>query len=480
MSVRVRSFAQRPPTVARAAWIRRLPFRLRLMLSFAAVMIVLFGGLALLLQTEFSSSLDQGINRSLSARAAELATLVNGSRKLPALPEVDGAFAQIVDAAGGRVKDATDGYRAPLLTHSELRRAARGPLSLDFGNARLLARPIATRPAVVLVVGASLSQFDHAMTSLSELLFIGGPMLLVITCLAGYVLAERALAPVQRMTTWAERISGSPHDQRLPVPEANDELHRLGETLNAMLDRLEDALERERKFVACAGHELRTPISILKLELELARTSGGSADELERRLRSAGEEVDKLAGLARDLLVVGRAELGQLALERRPVQVGELLAVVAGRFAAAPNRAAELVRIEAADDLAVDADPGRLEQALVNLVANALRHGDGPIVMTARAAGGEIELHVLDHGPGFAPAFLPRAFECFSRQNSTRAEGGVGLGLSIVRAIAEAHGGRSGAGNRPGGGADVWISVAAVRPAQVAETEPLGELAARA
>ncbi|HLH64218.1 MAG TPA: ATP-binding protein [Solirubrobacteraceae bacterium] len=452
--------ARRGPVGGVRGWLRRLPFRVRLMLSFAAVMVVLFGGLALLLDAELTSSLDQGINRSLRARAAELATLVRGRAPLPALPEVDGAFAQILDPRTGRVLDATVGFRAPLLGGAQLRRAARTTLMVDRGDrSRLLAAPIATDPPAVLVVGSSLAQRDHALTSLSELLFIGGPLLLLITCLAGYVLAERALAPVQRMSEWAERISGSPHDERLPVPEARDELHRLGETLNAMLDRLEDALRRERTFVACAGHELRTPLSILKLELELARAAAGRADELERRLSSAGEEVDRLAALARDLLVVGRAELGQLELHRRPVGVGELLAAVAARFDTATRRRRSALRIEVRDEETLDADPERLEQALANLVANALRHGAGQVVLRAQRAGEAVELHVLDEGDGFAADFLPRAFECFTRADPSRPGGGVGLGLSIVEAIAEAHGGSAHAANRPGGGADVWISL---------------------
>ncbi len=451
------------------------------MLNFAAVMVVLFGGLALLLQTEFSDSLDQGLNRSLGARAAELATLLNARRRLPALPEVDGAFAQIV-AVRGRVLDATTGFGAPLLTAPELRRASAATVTLDHGDrARLLAQPISTRPGAVLVVGASLSQLDHAMTSLNELLFIGGPLLLLITCLAGYVLAERALAPVQRMAAWAERISGAPGDDRLPLPEAKDELRELGDALNAVLDRLGDALRRERKFVAYAGHELRTPISILKLELELARASGGSGEDLDRRLRSAGEEVDRLAQLARDLLVLGQAELGQLQLRCRAVRVRELLEIVAERFAAAYGLRSDRVRTLDEEGLVLDADPARLERALANMVSNALRHGAGDVVLVARRGEDALELHVLDEGPGFAPDFIPHAFECFTREETGhRGTGGVGLGLSIVAAIAEAHGGHAQAVNRPGGGADVWLSLPLSRASVQQAPSPRTPLAAGA
>jgi two-component system, OmpR family, sensor kinase len=440
--------------------LRRLPFRARLTLSFAGVVVVLFGGLALLLQTLFSASLDQGINRSLRTHAADLATLVRGQRKLPQLPESGGAFAQIVDPRSGRVVDATPGHTAPLLSPKDVRRAAVRSLFVDPSeDARLLAGPAATRPASVLVVGSSLSQRNRALTTLSELLFIGGPVLLILTCVAGYGLAARALAPVETMSARAARISGAPQGERLPVPEANDELHRLGTTLNAMLSRLEDALGRERAFVADAGHELRTPLSILKLELDLALSSDSSREELQARLRSVAEEVDRLAKLAQDLLVIARAEQGRVPIEKRRVDVRQLLDAVAARFAGPAGGEGRLVRAEGADGLAAEADRARLEQALTNMVANALRHGDGAVVLRARQHDGSVELHVLDEGKGFEPSFLPHAFERFSRADPARARGGAGLGLAIVQVIAEAHGGRAYSANREGGGADVWLSL---------------------
>ena len=444
-------------------WIRRTPFRLRLTLSFAAVMIVLFGGLALLLQTQFAASLDQGINRSLHTHASDLANLIGSKHELPLVQESGGTFAQLVNPASGQVLDATEGHSARLLTRSEVRQAAsqsvlrRGMLLDSGGNARLLAGNISG--GQVLVVGSSLSQRNRALTTLTELLFLGGPLMLVLTCVAGYVLAERALAPVETMSARAARISGAPRGERLPVPEANDELRRLGETLNAMLRRLEDALARERALVADAGHELRTPLSILKLELELALASDSSREELRSRVRSAAEEVDRLAQLAQDLLVIARAELGRLPLEKRSVEVHELLAAVVDRFAVASAGTGRPVMLEDADGLTVNADPARLEQALTNMVSNALRHGDGPVMLRAARRSGNVELHVLDQGLGFQPGFLPRAFERFSRADPARSGAGAGLGLSIVQVIAEAHDGRAYATNRDGGGADVWLSL---------------------
>jgi signal transduction histidine kinase len=442
--------------------LRKVPFRVRLTLSFAVVIVILFGGLALLLQTLFSASLDQGINRSLHTHAADIATLVRGSLQLPALPESGGAFAQIVDPATGRVRDATPGHAARLLSLAQVRQAQMGSLLVDRGeNARLLAEPVVTDPPAVLVVGSSLSERNRALTTLSDLLFIGGPVLLVLTCLAGYGLAARALAPVEKMSAQAARISGAPRGERLPVPEANDELHRLGETVNAMLSRLEDTLARERALVADAGHELRTPLSILKLELELALGAGSSREELLVRVRSAAEEVDRLAKLADDLLVIARADQGRLPLETRVLDVQQVLDAVAARFAATAIGEGRDLQLEGSPRLWVRADRARLEQALTNMVSNALWHGGGAVVLRAARVGGSVELHVLDEGAGFESEFLPRAFERFSRADPARSRGGAGLGLSIVQVIAEAHGGRAGAANRAEGGADVWLSLPA-------------------
>jgi two-component system, OmpR family, sensor kinase len=439
--------------------IRRVPFRLRLALSFAVVMVILFGGLALLLHELFSASLDQGIDRSLRARAADLSTLVSRERGLPKLPESGGAFAQIIDL-NGQVRDATPGHLAALLNRSELRRAAAGSLIVNGGDdARLLAEPIDTHPPAALVVGSSLAQRNQALTTLSELLFIGGPVLLVLTCAAGYVLAARALAPVEKMRARAARISGAAQGERLPVPEADDELRRLGETLNAMLSRVEDALAREREFVADAGHELRTPLAILKLELELAMSADSPHEDLEPRLRSVAEEVDRLAKLADDLLVIAHAEQGRLPLEKRRVEARLLLDTVAARFAAPARRSGRALTVRSADGITLAADPARLEQALTNMISNSLRHAEGTIVLSAAERDGFVEFHVLDEGPGFDSSFIPRAFDRFSRADPARSGHGAGVGLSIVRVIAEAHGGHASIRNRQLQGADVWVQL---------------------
>jgi signal transduction histidine kinase len=177
-------------------------------------------------------------------------------------------------------------------------------------------------------------------------------------------------------------------------------------------------------------------------------------------LRSSSEEVDRLVQLAEDLLLIARTEEGRLALRTETLDGAELLQSVARRFEwRAQESGRRLTAVPETSSLEFVADRIRLEQALGNLVENALRYGTGDVELSALTADGVVELHVTDQGAGFPPEFLERAFERFTRPDAARPRGGTGLGLSIVRVIAEAHGGTAHAANREDGGSDVWIAL---------------------
>ena len=228
-----------------------------------------------------------------------------------------------------------------------------------------------------------------------------------------------------------------------------------------MLDRIEASLERERVFVADASHELRTPLAILRTELELADRQGRSPEELRAALRSAGEEADRLSQLAEDLLVIARSDRDGLPVARERVELKELLERVRDRFSSRAGGAGREIVISAPAHAPADLDPLRIEQALGNLVDNALRHGAGPIRLTASHNGDSAELEVSDAGDGFPPEFEPDAFERFTRADEGRSGGGAGLGLAIVRAIAAAHGGTVAIARLDGMGATIRISLPA-------------------
>jgi signal transduction histidine kinase len=308
------------------------------------------------------------------------------------------------------------------------------------------------------VVGADLPQREHALDVLTGALLIGGPLALALAALAGYALASGALRPVEAMRSRAATISADDPDARLPLPEARDEIRRLGTTLNEMLARLARARARERAFVADASHELRTPLAILKGELELAAAGDPDREELRRVVHSATEETDRLVALAEELLALARLDEDALTIRPEPLAVGAVMETVAASFAVAAAEAGRTLVVEDGPPLVAYADSDRLRQALDNLVENALRHGAGAVRIGARPSSDGVEVHVRDEGAGFAPAFLPRAFDRFARGAADR-RSGSGLGLSIVAAVAAAHGGSAHAENGPDGGADVWIAL---------------------
>jgi two-component system OmpR family sensor kinase len=275
--------------------------------------------------------------------------------------------------------------------------------------------------------------------------------------LAGYALALAALRPVEALRRRAEEISAATARRRLPVPAGDDEVARLARTLNEMLARLEAGLARERRFVADASHELRTPLASLRTELELALRRPRSPEELRAALVSAADETDRLALLADDLLVLARSDEGELHLGAEPVPVRDLLETVARRFAARAGEAERALEVDAPGDLTVVGDRIRLEQALGNLVDNALRHGAGAVRLDAQSQNGSARLRITDEGAGFPPAFLPEAFVRFSQADEARGSGAAGLGLALVEAIVRAHGGSVSAVNRPAGGAEIVL-----------------------
>ncbi|HSK16068.1 MAG TPA: ATP-binding protein [Gaiellaceae bacterium] len=443
----------------------RLPLRLRLTVVFALAMAVVLAGIGAFLYVRLGDSLLEQLDERLAARARALAAdLRNGGAGQP-LAGDDEEFAQVLDRDGDVVA-ATPGAETPLLPPARLGAAAgrdawtestiSPPGEDDAEPVRLLVRP--TEQGLI-VVGASLEDRGDALDGLLAELLLGGPLALLLASAAGYLLAGETLRPVEAMRSRAAEISALTSSHRLPLPRSRDEVRRLGETLNAMLDRLEAGLRRERRFVADASHELRTPLALLQTELELALRRPRGREELEAVLRSASEEVDRLARLAEDLLLLTSTGEGRLPLCPASFEVRELLHGVARRFAGRAEAAGRTIEVGPAAEGAMEGDRLRLEQALGNLVDNALRHGGGEVRLVAAADNGRIALSVSDGGAGFPAAFIPRAFERFSRADTARTRGGAGLGLAIVDAVARAHGGEARARNRRDGGAEVTIAV---------------------
>jgi signal transduction histidine kinase len=293
---------------------------------------------------------------------------------------------------------------------------------------------------MVVVVAASLDDRDETLNELLTSFALAGVLAVLLASALGYVLARRGLAPVEAMRRRADTVSLGRGEERLPLPDANDEIRRLGETLNQMLARLEESFERERRFVADASHDLRTPLAVVKTELEAALRSGDEADRRES-IVAALAEVDHLAQLAEDLLLIARAADGQLPVRPEPVDLYSLLDRTRERFGDRAREGQRTIEVEAPADLTAQLDPLRLRQAIGNVVDNALRHGEGTVTLRATAADDEVTIAVTDEGQGFSPELAAQAFERFTRGDESRAREGSGLGLAIVKAVAEAHGG---------------------------------------
>ena len=265
--------------------------------------------------------------------------------------------------------------------------------------------------------------------------------------------------------------------QRLHVDPRDAEIAQLAESVNRLLDDVDDAHTTQQQFVADASHELRTPLTILRGEIEVALRKPRSAEDYREVLVSSREEIDKLSRLTENLLVLARADAGQLARHREPVDLSTLARTVAGMLnGAAADRKLALI-VEAAEPVTVDGDPTALERALANLVENAIAYcppGE-EITLAAAQAGGHARLRVSDSGPGIAPEHAAHVFDRFYRVSRSRSRDGTGLGLAIVKAIAEAHGGRVPLESRPGHGCVFTLELPVTgRPDGKSGSEPPG------
>jgi signal transduction histidine kinase len=439
---------------------RHWPIRIRLTAAFTAVMALVLLAVGSLTVAQTKESLDEAVTESLLYRLANLRSIAAATD--PSLAGGDPDTAQQVIASDGQVLAATPNLAGQTaLSPTELDTARRGQLVTDHsrvgnlqGPARVAAAPVSG--GRVIVAAQSLAERDATVADLRNELATGLPIVLLAAAIGAYLLAAAALRPVERMRARAAGISATDEHARLPIPAARDEIHNLGTTFNGLLQRLQNALERERQFVSDAGHELRTPLSLLTTELELALRRPRSNPELIAALRSALHETTRLSRLARDLLTVAdtgsSAELPTIDLDSHLQTLGERYRQSLG----------DGLDIDCPAGQLVCADPDDLDRIIGNLIDNATQHGVPPITIHARRANGDgIEIRVGDHGPGFPPEFLPRAFDRFTRADAARTAGGTGLGLAIVDTLTQRNHGTVTAHNQPAGGAEIRVTLQA-------------------
>lgn len=310
---------------------------------------------------------------------------------------------------------------------------------------------------------------DEALHELLAQLAFAFSGTLLIAGIVGHRVARAALDPVERMRSRASSESADA-SFRLPVPDSRDELSRLAQTLNDLLARVQAGVDRERRLIADASHELRTPLSQLLLRVDLAMSRERSPAELRTALADLQQDTRRLVRLANDLLLIARADDGQLPLRRTRVSVLDVAGEATSRFEEAARREGRTISLTIDPSLEVDADPDRLAQALDNLIDNAIHHGRGTVSVSATATPAAVTIEVRDKGPGLADGFAEHAFDRFTTASPGRSGAGSGLGLAIVAAIAAAHGGRATALPGPGGAIRVVLPApdGAGKPARAA------------
>jgi signal transduction histidine kinase len=455
--------------------------RVRLALLFGLTTTVLATGSGAVLLRQARGELSRAIDEGLVPLAANLAKRVetDGAQvvagPLPELAPPSDGFAQVLSPDGAIVAtSAFPGQDRPLLSPARAGqvdrdrvpvraettipkppRPGRDDPSRQREPVRLLALPVhAGGGGLVLVAGTSFDESLSLERRLELALAAGLPVMALVVALGGWLLTGAMFKPVRAMIEQADTISASEPGARLSIPGGGAELTALAARLNAMLDRIDDAAARERAFLDDASHELRTPISIVRGELELARRAA-TDDEPRAALDSVLDEVERLERLAHNLLVLARSRGGQLSRGDTPVD----LETVADRAARALSRQAgnRHIRIHRSGNGVVNGDESALERAVLNLVDNAVRHADSAVTITIDEDDEAVSLRVVDDGAGFDPAILPHAFDRYTR--NPESGGGMGLGLAITDAIASAHGGTVAAANLPGRGAEVRLTL---------------------
>jgi signal transduction histidine kinase len=446
-------------------WVRQsLRARLTLLATalFSAAVIT---GAVLLLYVQ-RSALTRVLDQSANKTANETVRLLNAGKGVPGpLPPTSGGVTavQVVDKADV-VITATPGadQHVSLITPEQLEAVREGerptvPSPTSDAQLRIVGRNLGAR---TIIVATDVTRVDDSVRILTRAALIGGPLAVLLMAFASYGVVALTLRPVAALRHGAADITAAGlAEQRLPVPDAKDEIHRLAVTLNAMLDRIDSATTRQRTFVGDAAHELRSPLASLRVQLEVAERLGPAADWT-GLIRDVLVDVDRLDRLVEDLLTLARLDESGALTHREPVQLDALVEEVARGYTHA-----RVPVVAATEPVTVSGDPEALRRVIINLLDNAVRFanqqvqvGTAPMSRNGRPMA---RLTVEDDGPGIPEDERERVFDRFYRvqESRSRQSGGTGLGLPIVRDIVRNHGGRVRLTSPPDGRAGLVATV---------------------
>jgi len=384
--------------------------------------------------------LTDGLDAGLRTRAASMATLLVGGSSLDATTgdNSDERFVQVVAEDGSVVASSPN-----LAGAAAVASAAAGPtlrtmtgLSIDDDAFRVLSTPSSTEVGTVTIhVGQSLEEVEESAAALGRSLLVAGPLLVMLMGVVVWWLVGRTLRPVENIRAEVMEIQARHLDRRVPVPQSSDEVARLAAAMNEMLDRLQNASDLQRRFLADASHELRGPLTRMRAELEVDVAHPSTADPWHTH-RSVLDDLSGLQDLVEDLLQLARSDAGVSPLRRAEFDLADIAAEEAASF----DDAIDLTKVES---VIMAGDRDQLARALRNLLDNAVRHAESRVSVSVHRVDGRAVVAVADDGAGIQPGDRERVFERFTRLDEARSakEGGAGLGLAIVRDIVGRHGG---------------------------------------
>ena len=440
--------------------------RFKLTFWYVVLLGITLSAFSAFLYVTLARGLQQSLDNKLRATAEIIAAAVRHPLGPgPSLADVDrimrehfgikpmGRFVQILDEAGRRASNVRN-VDVPVSIHT-LERAAKGEAVFetvrlkDGTRLRLVTVPIMVggRMLGIVQVGSPLEGIEEALSQLLLILVVAVPLVLVVASLGGSFLANKALKPVDEITKTAKRIGSGDLSQRIHLEEfLDDEIGRLASTFNEMIGKLERSFLQIKRFTADASHELKTPLTVLKGEIEVGLKRDRAVEEYKRILSSCLEEVDHMSRIVDDLLTLARADMGALELRRERVDLGEVAEDVWRSLQRMAEEKGLKFSLARDGEVPVWGDRDRLRQLVVNLVDNALKYtpSGGEVVLKVGRQDALALLSVKDTGEGIPPEDQERVFERFYRVDKARSreKGGTGLGLSICKWIAEAHGGR--------------------------------------
>lgn len=448
----------------------RASVRLRTALAAAGVFALVYAVTAAIGIALLRNSLIDEVDRSIETRALDIEIQTADEEVVPFVGAgLDPSTAAAVVDVDGVVLSSTDDLDGGRLV--ELYRTNDGPFDVSFpeldsvqGSASM--RGIAIRVEesddfleTFVFVAASTDAVDRTVRGATVAALVAGPVLVLVVGILVWVMAGRALRPVERIRREVESIGGDELDRRVPEPDTGDEIAALAATMNTMLDRIERATDQQRRFAADASHELRSPLASIASQIDVELAHPGQADWPATAAAVRGE-ADRMQALVDDLLLLARSDAGATPGTRSPVALDDVVLDAVARVGATSGVPITADPVERVD---VVGDAGQLHRLLTNLLVNARRHARGRVVVALRAGGQGAVVTVDDDGPGIAAADRERVFERFVRLDEARSrdDGGSGLGLALCREITRLHGGTIRLGDSDLGGARFVVTLPA-------------------